>query len=479
MKIFFTIIISLIFGNSISQLEAIFDFKRFNTSSTPYIETYLQIYSSSLLFNSDTNIKSKGVEILQYIEDKNNNIVSHKKYKIVEDEFEGLHNDIVDLQRFPLKNGTYNINIEISDLNNIDNTEKHSEKVTISYGNQLEISDIEMLDSYWKDEKNSELSKSGIAMIPLISNYFSPEFDKIAYYFEIYDIDKLIDTNQYFLLTQSIRISETGEIAGQFNKVKKEKSASIIPILNSFNIESLPTGNYVLEIEIKNSKNEVLTLKRSYFQRTSFVNNIKIDRLNSVNIKNTFADRMNSDSLKDFMECLTPISSTLELNIIDNKIEDINDTLKRQFIYSFWYNRDPNEPEKAWMIYKKNVHKVEQLFSTKVRNGYQTDRGRIYLKYGPPNTVTDRPNEPSAYPYQIWHYYKIGRFNNKRFVFYMPDLITNEYVILHSTLQGEYSNNKWQADLHKRNTPRGNIDSEQEGNFNHWGSNSNIFFNNP
>ena len=48
--------------------------------------------------------------------------------------------------------------------------------------------------------------------------------------------------------------------------------------------------------------------------------------------------------------------------------------------------------------------------------------GRIFLYHGPPNTITDRPNEPSAYPYQIWHYYKIGKFNNKRFIFYKPDL---------------------------------------------------------
>ncbi len=469
----------LIYGNSTAQLEAIFDYKKFNTAESPFIETYLQIYTSSLFNNIDTTIKTRGVEILQFIEDENHEIVAHKKYTITEERITDYYNDIIDLQRFSLKNGIYDITIEITDINQINNIEKHTEKINISFSDQLEVSDVEFLDSYWIDEDNSELSKSGIAMIPLISNYFSPEFNKIAYYFEIYGIDKIIDTSQSFLLTQSIRLEETKEIAGQFNKLKKYKSGSIIPVINSFNIESLPTGNYLLEIELINAKNELISSRSIPFQRTSFVNNIKIDRLNSVNINNTFASRMPEDSLKDFMQCLTPISSTLELNIIDNKVDDINDTLKRQFLYSFWYNRDQNAPEKAWEIYKRNVEKVNQLFSTKVRRGYQTDRGRIYLKYGAPNTLTDRANEPSAYPYQIWHYYKIGRFNNKRFVFYMPDLITNEYIILHSTLQGEYSNNKWQADLHKRNTPRGDIDSQEEGNFNHWGSNSNTFFNNP
>ena len=96
-----------------------------------------------------------------------------------EEKFDDNFNDIIDLQRFALKNGTYDITIEITDLNNSNNVEKHTEKITISFSDQLELSDIEFLDSYWKDEDNSELSKSGIAMIPLVSNYFSPEFNKI------------------------------------------------------------------------------------------------------------------------------------------------------------------------------------------------------------------------------------------------------------------------------------------------------------
>ena len=157
----------------------------------------------------------------------------------------------------------------------------------------------------------------------------------------------------------------------------------------------------------------------------------------------------------------------------------INDTLKRQFLYSFWLNRQPENPELGWIKYNSEVIKSDQLFSTKVRRGYQTDMGRIYLKYGPPNTITNRPNEPSAYPYQIWHYYKIGKFNNKRFIFYMPDLGSNEYTTLHSTLQGEYFNRNWKTDLHRRNTPGRSVDNTQNPNDNQWGSNSNDFFINP
>ena len=250
-------------------------------------------------------------------------------------------------------------------------------------------------------------------------------------------------------------------------------------MINTFDLNNLPTGNYELSIELINQKNWVIFKSTIVFQRTNLNNSMQLDRLNAVLINHTFVSSISSDSISDFINCLSPIASRMESNIIDKKSENINDTLKRQFLYSFWYNRQPDNPELAWQKYKAEIDKADQLFSTKVRRGYQTDMGRIFLKYGPPNTITDRPNEPRAYPYQVWHYYKIGKFNNKRFIFYKPDLGTNEYVTLHSTLQGEYFNRNWKTDLHRRNTPGRSVDNLQNPNDGQWGSNSNIFFTNP
>jgi hypothetical protein len=61
----------------------------------------------------------------------------------------------------------------------------------------------------------------------------------------------------------------------------------------------------------------------------------------------------------------------------------------------------------------------------------------------------------------------------------MPDLGSNEYTTLHSTLQGEYFNRNWKTDLHRRNTPGRSVDNMQNPNDSQWGSNSNTFFVNP
>ncbi len=131
--------------------------------------------------------------------------------------------------------------------------------------------------------------------------------------------------------------------------------------------------------------------------------------------------------------------------------------LMRRFFYSFWANRG-TDPEAAWRAYAAEVVKVNKLFGCRVQKGYQTDRGMVYLKYGPPNTMMDRMNEMDAYPYTIWHYYRAGRFTNRRFVFYQPDLISQCLVLLHSEVPGEIQNPRWNQVLHSRNVAAPNVD---------------------
>ena len=479
MKFVCTFLLSCQLFSLYGQLEALFDIKKFRQGEQHLVETYLYIFGPSLIQDKDTNVKNKKVEILLFIENEQKEIVDYKKH-IIEGEIDHVNkNGILDLQRFSLIDGNYNLGLKLVDQTDTNNIEEHQQTFTLSKLNTSEFSDIELLDKYWKSDSVSKLNKSGFEMIPLVTTYFGPEFNRLSYYTEIYFDEEIIKENPSVILTQSILVKENNKIAGQYNKLNKISSSSVVPVLNSFDLSNLPTGNYVLKLSVMDKNQLILSTKELAFQRTNLNNSMKLNRLNSVSIANTFASDIHQDSLNEFMECLAPLASNLEKNIIDNKLDDIDDTLKRQFIYSFWYNRFPNNPAYNWSKYKQEVKKTNQLFGTKVRKGYETDRGRIYLKYGPPNTITDRPNEPSAYPYQIWHYYKIGRFNNKRFVFYLPDLVSNDYVILHSTLQGEYFNNNWKTDLHSRNTPERNVDALQNPNDNQWGSNSNLFFINP
>jgi hypothetical protein len=124
------------------------------------------------------------------------------------------------------------------------------------------------------------------------------------------------------------------------------------------------------------------------------------------------------------------------------------------------------------------VVEVEERFATQIHKGYETDRGRVYLKYGPPNIITESYNEPSSYPYEIWQYYKLGNNQtNKRFVFYSNNELTNNFELLHSDAIGEISNYRWQVILNSRWYDPYNLDITRPPDI--WGSRAEDYYRDP
>ena len=135
------------------------------------------------------------------------------------------------------------------------------------------------------------------------------------------------------------------------------------------------------------------------------------------------------------------------------------------------------QPEIEWKKYHDEVKRVNAIYGTRIRKGYETDRGRVYLQYGRPNTITQSENEPSAYPYEIWHYYNLGNQTNRRFVFYARELATNDYELIHSDALGEINDPRWQIKVHKRDSPTHSLDPE--GTERHWGGRVQDYYSNP
>lgn len=481
MKAITTLLIMLLAVVSNAQLQATLDIKKFNSPQGSYIESYLNILSTSIEYKADSSKKDRcKIEVLEIIK-KNDSIIDFRKLILENNTVteESVYSDLLTQQRFFLPNGQYTFEIELKDLlkeNSVVIT--HEENLFLDFKNdQIAISSIEFLDSFWKSDKNTATSKSGYEMIPLVSDYFAPSFEKIAFYFEVYNAKNVLGEEAKYVLQYFIENFETGNIVGSYNKISKQKALDISPTLHAFDINQLPTGNYNLVVQIKDQNNFVIAEQSQRFQRLNMFNNVNTQSLEDINIDGTFIDRINKDSLDEFIYCLRPISSSIEYTIIDNQMDHMNDSTKIKYFYSFWYSRNQEEPEKEWLDYKEHVIDAEKMFGTPVKAGYETDRGRIYLKYGAPNTVTDRPSEPNSYPYQIWHYYKVGQFNNIRFVFYQPDLVTNDYEMLHSNLRGEINNYNWERTLQKRNQQNGNIDDATPDN--NWGTNTNTLFKNP
>jgi hypothetical protein len=128
------------------------------------------------------------------------------------------------------------------------------------------------------------------------------------------------------------------------------------------------------------------------------------------------------------------------------------------------------------------VEKVNANYSNNLRKGYDTDRGRVYLQYGAPNTISPNLFEPNTYPYEIWHYYVLKDHlhadqSNSKFVFANTEQGDKEYKLIHSDARNEITNVRWNYDLHKRSNATIDIDQEDAGS--HYGGRSKEFFDNP
>ena len=77
----------------------------------------------------------------------------------------------------------------------------------------------------------------------------------------------------------------------------------------------------------------------------------------------------------------------------------LTDTEREQFIEAFWQRRGPQFKEEHY----RRIAYANQHFSAGTP-GWKTDRGRIYITYGPPDEIDDHPSNGSTFPFQQWSY---------------------------------------------------------------------------
>ncbi|NLL29424.1 MAG: GWxTD domain-containing protein [Bacteroidales bacterium] len=453
----------------------------YSPNDGPYIETYLSYNGKNLNYRlNNNNMFQSKLDILILFK-QNDSIKAFNKYSLFSSEIKDT-NDVNyifhDQQRISIPNGSYDMEISIKDAY-CDSPELNiSEKIEIFYDdNKIQFSGIELLQSVNKSTKTSNITKGGYDLLPLPLNFYPTSVSKIMFYTELYNTKKVLGDSGMYLYRSYIEEMQTSKkITNQiFQKRMNAKDVEVF--IQEFDISKLPSGDYYLVVEAKDTKNNIISVNKLYFGRENEVT-IENEMVDSAYVAKTFAAYItNIDTLKEYVKCLRPIATEAEKNFIDRckKMDDIK--LLQQFFFSFWHNRNQLEPEADWIRYYEQVIKVNANFSTKISKGYNTDRGRVYLMYGEPNTITRNTHEPASYPYEIWHYYTIKNQSNRRFIFCNTDLVSNNYELIHSDASGEIYDINWKMKLVKRNFTTRSLD-EQDPDFG-WGSRVKEFYDAP
>ncbi|MBE3125865.1 MAG: GWxTD domain-containing protein [Acidobacteria bacterium] len=86
---------------------------------------------------------------------------------------------------------------------------------------------------------------------------------------------------------------------------------------------------------------------------------------------------------------------------------ELPDTGKDAFIEEFWKRRDPDldtERNEYKVEYEDRLDKAGSLFRGEGRPGWLTDRGRIYILFGPPSERLTYPMDTTGYCREVWYY---------------------------------------------------------------------------
>lgn len=435
------------------------------SSQGNYVETYLNVSSKSIIYAKNDKGKlqaSIGVNILF---SRNDSVFGYGKYNLLSPEYDDTLSakpNFIDVQRFLLKRGDYTFELSIIDNNNITKPFNYQQPLTVDLNPEIPtISSIELVDSYKKADTTSSISKNGFDIIPYVSSFYAESMTELTFYTEIYGLTRDIPQGETFIINTYLEAFENRVKMQDYFRFTRSKSDKVVPILGSLNIKMLPSGNYNFVVEARDKENKLIADQRIFIQKSNPNVEANLNELNALNIQNSFVEKITLDTINEYIRYLRPISSRIEVDYAINVLASKELLNKQQFFLSFWQKRNQMNPEAEWQNYHAMVKEVNRLFKTQTRKGYATDRGRVWLQYGKPDSRLVYDREPSLYPYELWQYYKLNNRTNRRFVFTNTDLVSNNYALIHSDAIGEVRDDRWQTRLNRRNNMYQSFDQEK------------------
>ncbi|MFO7878737.1 MAG: GWxTD domain-containing protein [Bacteroidota bacterium] len=461
---------------SAQSLEAYFHHAEFDSPEGPYIETYLSTIGRTATFVKTDKGYQANIEITMLFK-QNDSIRSFKKYiinsPVIEDSVKKRPN-FVDVQRIPLEPGRYDLEVIIRDANKTTSSYLIEDEFNLNFPDEnLAFSGFQPVESFTSSDEASVLTKSGLKMVPYVSNFYPGNIDKLNFYLELYNADKAI--GEQYLLKYYISEYENKEPVESIGRHKRMEATAITPVTGQLDISDLRSGNYEVMVEAISKENKILAQTSYFIQRSKPVDLAELEDMDDFEMDKMFAGKMdNRDSLIYYIKSLRPIANEREKRFIDRDMHGTDLNFMKRFFYTFWYDKNSQDPGGEWKVYRKQVGITEKLFATRTKHGFETDRGRVYLEYGPPNDAYANDHEPSAYPYEIWSYYRAGDQRNKKFVFYNPNLAGDDYELLHSNVRGELQTPNWERFLSKRNNDLYNQDIMQSDD--QWGSRAREYY---
>lgn len=456
-SIFFAVVFGLIAfaTTSLLAVDAHLSVSSFDSPNGPYSEIHLFVNGNTVSRKYVDSVKaSSAVEVVIIVENKESNeVVYGDRFRLngpISDRIE----DFYDLRRFSIGNGSYTLQYEIIDSYDENNNLSGSLPFRVNLAKQgANFSSIQLLLSAERDEDfESRFVKSGYRLELAPLNYFPPGQDHMFFYTELYGITTELQGEEHYAL--GIEIIRRGNNQTVLSTFRRRNVTDRDVILRPLDISEIPSGEYTLVLKALDRERNILAQRHSLFFRHNPVFDQEMIEDQMVTFETSFVQELENDELVYSLKAVSPVVEQGQVDRLNHILRRADRKEMQYFLFEKWCRIDPINPEISYQQYMEVARAVDNMFYSGFGHGFETDRGRIFLRYGRPNDMENIQTETDAPPYEIWTYDQLPGTGqtNVQFVFYNPSLAGNMYELLHTNARGELNNPNWIRDLY-RNAP--------------------------
>jgi len=308
------------------------------------------------------------------------------------------------------------------------------------------LSDIELATSIGRSEnRNDEFYKSGLTVKPNPHFLFGSSLPRMYFYFEAYNPGTEEDTTYtvYTFVSHSTLPQPIADLQERTTRDVKSPDA----VVGSFDVSGLASGSYLINIILLDDENRALvTQSRKFFVYNPTVEAPRVTAAVDIAYQKSFYAAMSDDELDEQIKYAVIIATNREERALKGAK---NEEGKRDVLMDFWGKRDPDPTTPINEVreeYFSRIQFARERYSNSHSDGWKSDRGRVYLKYGAPAHVNPHHYERSMAPYEIWEYDNIPGEGRSMFVF--ADISGfSEFELIHSSVPGERQSLDWRQEL--------------------------------
>ena len=312
----------------------------------------------------------------------------------------------------------------------------------LSLGGLCLAYDIKNVDE--KATDNQQMVINGFKVLNSPLSVFSTEDTLIYLYGELYNLDYNPEDTSAYRLAYSI-IDDSGRVFLHLGYRERSKPGISVVITEFFDVKGLIPNLYnilIIATDLSSGQVDSAQVPFRIFEPMTFAEQSSSE----YNIPDPYDNLTLDEKLHLVTYLLTPDQKTV--------MQRLSVEGKENYLTQYWREHDSNISTKIIENRLEMIERyryVNRFFSiaNTMTDGWQTDRGRIYMTYGPSERIEDIPAPISGNPFIIWEYYSIKE--GQVFVFEDREGF-GDYRLVHSNVEGEIYDGDWDQRLKQGTT---------------------------